>query len=112
MGRKRMSGAKLAKQLGVSDMWVSYRLRGVQPIDLNDLERIADALGVPVIDLFPRDTVRPNNRSTRSAVQVTSPTRPAVDRPKGRPANGSTRPQSSGPATRRRPARFDRPSGR
>lgn len=112
MGRKRMSGARLAKQLGVSDMWVSYRLRGVQPIDLNDLERIADALGVPVIDLLPRDTVRPNNRSTDQAERPMPPPRPDHSRPKGRPHNESTRPVSPVQPSRRRPARIARTAGR
>jgi transcriptional regulator with XRE-family HTH domain len=54
MTRRRFSGARLAKELGVSPAWISYRLTGTQPIDLNDLERIATALGVKVADLFPR----------------------------------------------------------
>ncbi|WP_422751377.1 helix-turn-helix domain-containing protein [Micromonospora sp. WMMD1219] len=60
--RRRMSGRKLAQMLGVSPSWVSYRLTGQQPIDLNDLQRIADVLGVTVIDLLPAAMVRPNNR--------------------------------------------------
>jgi len=54
LARRRVSGRKLADQLGVSPSWVSYRLTGAQPIDLNDLERIASALNVEVIDLLPR----------------------------------------------------------
>jgi transcriptional regulator with XRE-family HTH domain len=53
MLRRRITGAKLAHDLGVSAAWVSYRLTGTQPIDLNDLQRIADVLGVGVIDLLP-----------------------------------------------------------
>lgn len=53
MGRRRLTGAGLARALGVSQMWVSYRLNGQQPIDVNDLERIAQVLDVPVLDLFP-----------------------------------------------------------
>ncbi|MET8908352.1 helix-turn-helix transcriptional regulator [Micromonospora sp. NPDC004551] len=62
MGRQRMSAAKLARELGVSEAWTSRRLSGDQTIDLHDLERIADVLGVTVIELFPADKVRPNNR--------------------------------------------------
>lgn len=54
MLRRRTTGARLAKELGVSAAWISYRLTGTQPIDLNDLERIASALGVTVVDLLPR----------------------------------------------------------
>lgn len=54
LGRRRMSGRELARQLDVSASWVSYRLTGQQPIDLNDLDRIASTLGVTVADLLPR----------------------------------------------------------
>lgn len=53
MGRKRISGAELARRLDVSPMWVSYRLAGKQEIGLTDLERIASALGVTPVDLLP-----------------------------------------------------------
>lgn len=43
----------LATRMGMSEMWVSRRLRGAQPIDLNDLQRFAVALGVEVVDLLP-----------------------------------------------------------
>lgn len=60
MGRRRISGAALARELNVSPAWVSYRLTGTQPIDLNDLERIASVLGVDVTDLLPaRETAHP-----------------------------------------------------
>jgi transcriptional regulator with XRE-family HTH domain len=52
--RRRISGRELARRLNVSPSWVNYRLTGAQPIDLNDLERISDALGVTVFDLIPR----------------------------------------------------------
>jgi transcriptional regulator with XRE-family HTH domain len=53
MGRKRVNQAGLARQLGVSQPWVSDRLRGNTPIDLTDLERIAVVLGVKPLDLMP-----------------------------------------------------------
>ena len=56
MLRRRITGAKLAQALGVSAAWVSYRLTGTQPIDLNDLQRIADVLGTGVLDLLPKRT--------------------------------------------------------
>ena len=101
--RRRMSQRRMAQALGVSPAWLNYRLTGVQAIDLNDLERIADVLGVTVIDLLPSAKVRPNNRSTDLPVRMMSPTRPVSNRPKRGPSNGSTRPVSPVPPARRRP---------
>ena len=53
LARRRMSGRELARKLEVSPNWVSLRTSGSQPIDLNDLERIADALEVEIVDLLP-----------------------------------------------------------
>lgn len=53
MTRRRISGRQLAAQLGMSQTWLASRLNGVTPIDLNDLERIADILNVEVTDLLP-----------------------------------------------------------
>jgi transcriptional regulator with XRE-family HTH domain len=55
LGRRRMTGRELARRLGVSPSWVSYRLTGTQPIDLNDLDAIARVLDVGIVDLLPRD---------------------------------------------------------
>lgn len=64
IARRRVRQSHLARKLGVSEQWISVRLRGVQPIDLNDLQRIAEALDVAVVDLLPetasdRRTVTP-----------------------------------------------------
>ncbi len=53
LARRRTRQSQLARQLGVSEQWISVRLRGVQPIDLNDLARIAEALDVSVVALLP-----------------------------------------------------------
>lgn len=53
--RNDISGRQLAAKLGVSQTWLSSRLAGTTPIDLNDLEAIAKALNVPVQDLLPKD---------------------------------------------------------
>src|SRR5688572_16396367 len=81
MARKRITGATLAKTLKVSPAWISYRLSGKQPIDLNDLEAIAEALGVAVADLFPADIgqIRRTNHGSSSP-----PVRPRDTRPPGR----------------------------
>lgn len=70
MGEQNLSGAELARRLGVSQMWVSDRVRTAKtPIDLNDLDRIAGVLGVSYLDLIPGARL---NAST-TAQQHTSP---------------------------------------
>lgn len=53
MARRKVSGRELSAKLGVSPSWISYRLSGKQPIDINDLLRIANALGAGVHELLP-----------------------------------------------------------
>lgn len=53
MARRKLSARGLADLLGVSPSWVSYRLNGKQVIDVNELERIALALEVPILSLLP-----------------------------------------------------------
>lgn len=53
MARRKVSGRELSAKLGVSPSWISYRLSGKQPIDVNDLLRIANALGAGVHELLP-----------------------------------------------------------
>lgn len=88
MARRRMSGRELARRLDVSASWVSYRLTGSQPIDLNDLEQIARALDVKVIDLLPRD-----ERPTLPTLTYPSraPGHPPAGRPPGHPPAGHRR---------------------
>jgi transcriptional regulator with XRE-family HTH domain len=51
--RRGVSGRSLAAQLGESQTWLSSRLRGETPIDLNDLRRIAAVLEVTPASLLP-----------------------------------------------------------
>jgi transcriptional regulator with XRE-family HTH domain len=55
MGRKRVTGAELARRLHKSEAWVSRRttLAPEQAIDLVELGRIAGALGVTLRELIP-----------------------------------------------------------
>lgn len=53
LGRQRMSGAELAKRLGVSGVWVSRRLSGHSPLTTDDLEAIAVILDKSVHDFLP-----------------------------------------------------------
>lgn len=83
MGRRRVTGATIARELGVSQAWVSNRLSGQQAIDLNELERIADVLQVTPFDLLPR-VVTTQDSPLRFA------TRPGAY-PNGRTAPGGPR---------------------
>lgn len=96
-GRRRMSQAQLARAMGKTPMWVSLRLRGLQPIDLNDLLLFARALDVDVHDLMPsrdlaaRATPPPANAHYfETPIRTTDQDRrPADNRPTGRPGTGA-----------------------
>lgn len=101
LGRRRMSASTLARQMGVTQRYVSRRLTGDAPFDANDLQRIAGTLGVPVRALLP-DSVDDVQAITESGREVT--TRYAAKR-----APVTNRPSSSRPANRddaRRPNRL------
>jgi len=55
LGRQRKTGAWLARELGVSEAWVSRRLgeKAPHPMSVRDLEQIASALKVTVASLMP-----------------------------------------------------------
>lgn len=79
MARRRITGQQLARTLGVSNAWVSYRLNGKQAIDLNDLERIAAVLEVDVQDLLPdREELEDRRRRFRGGVRSSSYVRSAA----------------------------------
>lgn len=54
MAKRNLNTTELAAKAGVSDMWVSRRLRGKTEMHLGDLERLASAL-----DLDPDDLLEP-----------------------------------------------------
>lgn len=54
MAKRNLNTTDLAAKLGVSDMWLSRRLRGKTEMHLGDLERLARAL-----DLDPDDLLEP-----------------------------------------------------
>ena len=66
--RRRMTALDLARRLGLSQSAMSRRMVGDQPFDLDEIQRIAEALGVPVVDLLPRSA-----RGDRANVSVGSP---------------------------------------
>lgn len=100
LGRKRMSKAELARRLGVSPMWVGYRLNGQQEIGLNDLELIGDALGVEVATLLPA-MMRRTLQTTVPKVRQTE--QPTACRPTGQ-SRSSARPKYAQPARNPQPA--------
>lgn len=103
---KGWSQARLAREMAVTPAWLNYRLTGVQEIGTNDLQRIAAALGVPVVALLPRSVL------SESGVTVLYPQmteraprngqRPPDHRPSGRR-------DASGKPEHRRTARIPRP---
>lgn len=52
LGRQHKTQRELAEALGVSQVFVSRRLRGEVAFSLEELERIAEALDVPIIRLM------------------------------------------------------------
>jgi transcriptional regulator with XRE-family HTH domain len=48
MARREWNTTRMAREAGVSDMWISRRLRGKTDFTVSDLDRVARALGVPV----------------------------------------------------------------
>lgn len=101
MGGSQISGAQIARKLGKSEAWVSYRLNGKQPIDLLDLEAICEVLGVEPVDLVLLAEGRTKQMNVYSAARAERPPgnslaparRPPDNRPSGRPLPGVRRPE-------------------
>lgn len=53
MARRQINPSQLAAVIGVSEMWVSRRMRGKSHITMEDLERLAKALDLPVASFLP-----------------------------------------------------------
>lgn len=62
LARRRISAAELARRAGMKQSTLARRMTGEIAFDLDDLEVIADVLGVTILDLLPSAMVRPNNR--------------------------------------------------
>lgn len=89
MVRKDVRQSQVARKIGKTEQWLSVRLRGKQPIDLNDLALIAHGLDVSVRDLLP-DQPYAVEEVTALLPQVSvsarpKHTRPADNRPSGHP---------------------------
>ena len=122
--RRDWKQSDLATRMGKSEMWVSRRLRGAQPIDLNDLQLFAEALNVEAADLLPRpdegrtvstvggqaggvtSNARSSRRHRRTPAAAGRATVKRLSRhqpPDVRPQPGPAGPQPSVPPTHRRP---------
>lgn len=66
MGRADITRVELAQRLKVDNTWVGKRLNGQTEIGLTDLQRIAQALNVSVVDLLPGSAKEPLPRGGRS----------------------------------------------
>lgn len=90
--QRRMSGRQLAAELKVSQSWMSTRLAGTTPIDLNDLERIAGILDIEVWDLIPQregrlitvGAARPTTRRDLTTAHSPLAKRPGPNGPRDR----------------------------
>lgn len=102
LARKRRSGRWLAAALGASQTWMSSRLTGATPIDLNDLQRIAEALEVDVVELIARARIQ---SVVNSPVGNGKTTVPNVDQAVRPPLSGMPK-RATPPASSRRPARL------
>lgn len=95
LARRRLSATELARRMGVSQSYLARRMTGAQPFDLDDLDRIADALGVSVRQLLPgTDTFRYSPTAKRVTSKGPAQHRPAGRMDSNRPARptGPTRP--------------------
>lgn len=101
LARRRMSATELARRTQITQPYLSRRMTGEIAFDLDDLEKIARALGVKVLDLLPRgDTetyptlaAKPTVRPIRLPTQRSN-RRPGDGRPVGHPG-GARRPDGS-----------------
>jgi len=85
MARADMRQAQLARAIGKTEQWLSVRLRGRQPITVNDLDLIAEALGVNVIDLIPSASHEPEATDAPPPPVAAHRPKPTSPRPPSRP---------------------------
>ena len=60
MGRHQVTQAQLADVLNVTPSQMSKRLRGVIPIDINEIAVLAEYFGVSIATLFGETSTAPN----------------------------------------------------
>jgi transcriptional regulator with XRE-family HTH domain len=97
LGRRRLSASALATRMGVTQRYISRRLTGETPLDVNDLAEIAAALDVTITDLIPRDGFSIGRRQRKMRTSAYALTR-VIDR--DRPQTSASRPSTYGAKTR------------
>jgi transcriptional regulator with XRE-family HTH domain len=96
MARADVRQSQLAREIGKTEQWLSVRLRGRQPIDVNDLHLIATGLKVSVYDLLPPAETAAKAAGPQAIAQYLGVPvrttdrrhRPADNRPNGHPSGG------------------------
>jgi len=88
LGRRSMSRAELERRIGKAHPYLSRRLSGDIPFDLDDIERIAAVLDIQPFELLYSADGGPTLRYPHLADRVIS--RPQDSRPPNRPDRGST----------------------
>lgn len=114
LARRRMSAAELSRRTGIRQQALSRRMTGETAFDLDDLERIADVLGVAVTDLLPAGTKRvsatevttryPRTAKRTTPRQAVRATPSLSTRPNGRPRAATSPVQGTPDPATRRPA--------
>lgn len=106
MGRLDVRQSELARRMGETDQWLSMRLKGRTPIDLNELQRMCSALGVNAVDVL-QQALRDSSETDRPIEVPASPARRSshvATRPMAPSRRDATRPSSPVPPNRRRPS--------
>jgi transcriptional regulator with XRE-family HTH domain len=112
LARRRMSAAELARRTGIKQSTMARRMTGETAFDLDDLELIAEALGIEIADLFPPSGGATTTRSVsddlnralaRSRKDDPKPVRHVATRPFSPPRRDPNGPPSATPLSSRRP---------
>jgi len=98
--RRRRSASDLARQIGMTQPYLSRRLTGEVALDLDDLQRIARALDVDIHDLLPARGVNyASSPATPRTIPAPAPRHPVAV---GQTATAvAVRTRTNGPRTSR-----------
>ena len=55
LARQRISARELSRRVGETPTWVHRRVVGTTEMTVSDLARFAEAIGVPITQLLPKD---------------------------------------------------------
>lgn len=82
LARRRLSATELARQMGVTQSYLARRMTGVQPLDLDDIQRVARALDVQPLALF--SAAETGSTLRYSPAHIPSPRKVRESRPASR----------------------------